>query len=377
MGVGIGARWSLASGLSLVLGCGDDLPSLVESSTTASPGAPVTGDEGTTASGTTASGTPTTGEVSHGTTTTTDEGTTAPGEASSGGGTSTGPGTGTSSGEGTSTGSDAGTSSGGGTSDGSESGTTGGLGEPVCIDEDLGSALVTTFGDTSLATDDWQPPCTFGLGGPDRGHRFTAPVDGFYAFDTLATVGLDTVLYAFEGEACEGPAVVCNDDVALGQVESRISMFLPQDAPVVVVVDGWDATQAGPYALDVDAVLGPCASVDLGAVPEAYVAADNTGELDKLQGSCAAAPGRDVMLRWIVPYDGTFVIDTLDSSFDTVLYLRAGSCGSLELACNDDAMGGVQSRIVAALTMGTELTVVVDGFGLGATGPLAVRILPQ
>lgn len=365
--------------LGLSIGCGDDLPPLVEGSATASPGAPVTGDEGTTTSGTR-----TTGEVSHGTTAT--EGTTEPGvEASSGGGTSTGPDAGTSTGPDAGTSSGGGTSSGepvtasatGGTGDGSESGTTGGLGEPVCIDEDLGSALVTTFGDTSLAADDWKPPCAFGLGGPDRGHLFTAPVDGFYAFDTLATVGLDTVLYAFEGDACDGSVVVCNDDVALGQAQSRISMFLPQDAPVVVVVDGWDATQAGPYVLDVDAVLGPCASVDLGAVPEAYVASDNTGELDKLQGSCAAAPGRDVMLRWVVPYDGTFVIDTLDSSFDTVLYLRDGSCGFSELACNDDAMGGVQSRIVAALTMGTEITVVVDGFGLGATGSLAVRIMPQ
>jgi hypothetical protein len=236
---------------------------------------------------------------------------------------------------------------------------------------------VTILGDTTLASDDWEPPCGFGLGGPDRGHLFSAPVDGFYAFDTLGTVDLDTVLYAFDGGDCQGPVIACNDDVALCEPQSRISMFLPQAAPVVVIVDGFDVTQAGPYTLDIDAVIGPCAAIDLMAVPEAYAVADNTGELDKLQGSCVAVPGRDVMLRWVVPWDGTFVIDTLDSSFDTVLHLREGQCGATELACNDDAMGGLQSRIVAPLTMGTEVTVVVDGFGLGEVGPLALRILPQ
>lgn len=373
--MGIGARWSLAGGLGLLLGCGDDLPPLVEGSGTASPGAPVTGDEGSTTTG----GTP--GEASTGqVTVTTGEGTTDPGieasssdATSSGGTTSPGPGADTSTGEPVTTSATVGTTDG----SGSESGTAGDPGEPMCIDEDLGGALVTVLGDISLAADDWEPPCAAGLGGRDRGHRFTAPVDGFYAFDTLATMGLDTVLYAFEGDTCDGAVVACNDDVALGQVQSRISMFLPQDAPVVVIVDGWDATQAGPYALDVDAVLGPCAAVDLGAVPEAYAVTDNVGELDKLQGSCVAAPGHDVTLAWVVPYDGTFVIDTLDSTFDTVLYLREGPCGASELACNDDAMGGVQSRIVAPLTMGTEITIVVDGFGLGAVGPFAVRIQPQ
>lgn len=386
--MGVGARMGLL-GLGLLLGCGDDLPDgRGDASTgvaTTGPGSTTTVAEGSTSRGPSSDGT--TGEASTGMPATATDGSgtslgTSTGDASStqaNGSTSTG--ADTSTGEPVTASATLGTTLGdtdGDTIEGTSEGTsTGEPGEPVCIDEDLGGALVTVLGDTSLAADDWDPPCAPGLGGPDRGHRFVAPADGFYAFDTLGTAGLDTVLYAFAGEACAGPAVACNDDVALGQVQSRISMYLLQDAPVVVMVDGFDATQAGPYALDVDAVLGPCAATDLMAVPEAYALADNSGEQDKLQGSCVDAPGRDVVFGWVVPYDGTFVIDTLDSSFDTVLHLRLGQCGLVEVGCNDDALGGVQSRIVVAATGGTALAIVVDGFGLAEVGPLALRIEPQ
>jgi hypothetical protein len=377
--MGVGARIGLLA-LGLLLGCGDDLPDARggastgvattlhdEGSTTRDP------NEGTTGDATT--GMPIT--ATDGTGTSTSLGTST-GDASSteaNGSTSTGPDP--------STGDPVTASTTLGTTDGdpsegdpTEGTSTGEPGEPVCIDEDLGGALVTVLGDTSLVADDWDPPCAPGLGGPDRGHRFVAPADGFYAFDTLGTAGLDTVLYAFAGEACAGPAVACNDDVGLGQVQSRISMYLQEDSPVVVMVDGFDATQAGPYALDIDAVLGACAATDLMAVPEAYALADNSGQHDKLQGSCVDAPGRDVVFRWVAPYDGTFVIDTLDSSFDTVLHLRLGQCGFVEVGCNDDALGGVQSRLVIVATGGTEIAIVVDGFGLAEVGPLALRIEP-
>ncbi len=45
--------------------------------------------------------------------------------------------------------------------------------------------------------------------------------------------------------------------------------------------------------------------------------------------------GATVLFRWLVPRTDSFVIDTADSDFDTVLFALNADC-SAELACNDD-----------------------------------------
>ncbi|MCX4242474.1 hypothetical protein [Paraliomyxa miuraensis] len=361
-GSGPWARWWL---LCLVVGCGDDLPDALVGGTGTS-GTSGTGSSsglGPPASTGAAATGPSSGSSSVDETTSIDRGSESSGSVATASTTELG----TSGGSTTSVASTSEAST-------SEATTTGDPGDPVCIDDDLGSFLITAFGDTSLAADDWDPPCAPALGGPDRGHLFTAPVDGFYAFDTLGTMGLDTVLYLYPGDTCAGPAIACNDDAELGEPTSRVSVFLPQDAAVVAVVDGYDATQAGPYALDIDAVIGPCAAVDLGAVAMASEVADSTAQIDKLQGSCVNVPGRDVVFRWVAPVDGVFTFDTIGSSFDTVLYLRQGQCSTTEIACNDDSGGSLQSMLVVGASAGAELTVVVDGYGLDEFGALALHI---
>ncbi|MCA9705481.1 MAG: hypothetical protein KDK70_06525 [Myxococcales bacterium] len=354
------------------LGCGDDLPSVALSSAS-------TGDGST---GTTAGTMPADTGASTGATTGSSTGPSDGSSSTSGSSTDGTSGSSSSSSSGSSgsategTGSESGTGTGTGTGTGSESGTdTGDPPPPVCIDEDLGGALVTVLGDTTLAGDDWDPPCTPGVGSPDRGHRFVAPVDGFYAFDTLGTVAFDTVLYAFSGETCAGLPVACNDDVQLGVSQSRLSFYLHQDDPLVVVVDGYDDTQAGPYALDVDAVLGPCHQLDLGSALPAQGLADNTAALDKLAGSCVPLPGRDVVFRWQAPVDGVFRIDTVGTAFDAVLHLRGPDCSGPELGCNDDGAGSAQAQLLVGLSSGDVVHVVVDGYAMDDVGAIVLNIV--
>src|SRR5262245_3394095 len=68
-------------------------------------------------------------------------------------------------------------------------------------------------------------------------------------------------------------------------------------------------------------------------------------------GTCGGGSAPEATVFYTAPRTGTYVIDTIGSAFDTVLYVRAGVT---ELSCNDDiAPPDVrQSRVSLALAQG-------------------------
>lgn len=89
-------------------------------------------------------------------------------------------------------------------------------------------------------------------------------------------------------------------------------------------------------------------------------------------GSCGGASAAEKTFLYTAPATGTYSIDTGGSAFDTVLYVREGSCSGTELACNDDA-NGVSSRVTVSLAAGERVAIVVDGFDT-MNGPFALNI---
>lgn len=80
-----------------------------------------------------------------------------------------------------------------------------------------------------------------------------------------------------------------------------------------------------------------------------------------MQGSCGGANADEYTLEVTAQQAGTLHVTTADSSFDTVLYVRT-SCTGAELACNDDAGGGLKtSELSLAVAAGQTVVVVVDG----------------
>jgi hypothetical protein len=257
---------------------------------------------------------------------------------------------------------------------GSGSGDTGE--ETICVDVDLGGALGLTLGDTTALGDDLDPPCVPGLGGRDAGHRFVAPADGFYAFDTAGS-SFDTVLHAYAPD-CSGTLRGCNDDDALGVLQARLPLYLAAQEEAVVVVDGWDDTQLGAYTLDVSAVFESCVDEDLGQVLNATIMGTTTGELDKLEPSCLPSSGPDYVVRWVAPSNDVYRIRTSGSSFDTVLYVLPGECAGAPIACNDDATPvDLTSTVLVSPGFGEVVTIVVDGFDAGEHGPFTLIVEPQ
>ena len=132
----------------------------------------------------------------------------------------------------------------------------------VCVDTDLGGVFPQTImGDLTGATDDYAPTCGQG-GGPDVTYQFTAPVAGFYSFDTIGTTAFDTMLAIYD--VCGGTEVACHDDIVRGvDQDSVIELHLEAGQSVVVVADSF-AGQVGPYVLNIglgtvdDCAPDPC-----------------------------------------------------------------------------------------------------------------------
>ncbi|HJT82439.1 MAG TPA: hypothetical protein VJ719_14690, partial [Chthoniobacterales bacterium] len=86
--------------------------------------------------------------------------------------------------------------------------------------------------------------------------------------------------------------------------------------------------------------------------------------------------GASIWYAWTPTISGPATIDTLQSSFDTLLAVYMGNDLSLltEVASNDDVAGGLQSRVTFNATAGVTYRIAVDGYN-GATGTTAVHWL--
>lgn len=92
-----------------------------------------------------------------------------------------------------------------------------------------------------------------------------------------------------------------------------------------------------------------------------------------IPGGCGAI-GNDVWYRHVATCTGLLTVSTCGAtSFDTVVEVFGGNCGSLtSLGCNDDACG-LQSSITVPATSGTAYLIRVGGYA-GATGTFALTI---
>ncbi len=95
----------------------------------------------------------------------------------------------------------------------------------------------------------------------------------------------------------------------------------------------------------------------------------------------AGAGAHSVWYRFTAPRNGRAVIDTLGSTYNTVLTVFTGTCGGwTQVAGNDDASGTLQSQLTLAAAGGTTYGVMVTSFdatggqltfNLGYTAPAA------
>src|SRR5213080_3558321 len=111
-----------------------------------------------------------------------------------------------------------------------------------------------------------------------------------------------------------------------------------------------------------------------------------TSGASSLSGSCGSSGlSPEQAFQWTPTVSGTATIQTCggNTSYDTVLYVRSGACGTgseIALGCNDDARADATganraSRITPTVTAGQTYYIFVDGFG-GAQGNFTLTVLP-
>ncbi|WP_437984165.1 MXAN_6577-like cysteine-rich protein [Sorangium sp. So ce117] len=232
---------------------------------------------------------------------------------------------------------------------------------PPCPEKALASVVPQTVSGTTAGAGDYvSAPCGV-PGGEDRAYSFTAPADGLYVFDTFGS-SFDTLVHVHAG-TCGGAVLGCNDN-ATG-VQSRIVVPLAAGQETVVVVDGASAKPqaAGEFELNISLFQenGICGNpVDLGSTVPQTTSGSTLFQPNSGTPSCVASSGNDRVYRFTAPADGTYVIDTLSSNFDTVLHVHDGdSCSGPELACNDNAVMA-SSRVTVTLTEGQVITIIGD-----------------
>jgi hypothetical protein len=140
--------------------------------------------------------------------------------------------------------------------------------------------------------------------------------------------------------------------------------------PILTATNTTTSTPTGTPATTLTPTVTPtlgmgCPQVDLGSmVPTSY--SGSTAGAQNLMGGASCGGGGnnapDVSFGFTAPASGTYQIDTAGSAFDTVLYVRDGTCSGVQLACNDDANGTLQSLVSVSLSAGQSVVIVVDGY---------------
>ncbi|MBI3785151.1 MAG: hypothetical protein HY270_17305 [Deltaproteobacteria bacterium] len=238
----------------------------------------------------------------------------------------------------------------------------------TCPQIDLGSSqpIIVTGNTTANANNGTGASC--GQGGdlaPDVSYKWTAPTSGIYVIDTVGST-FDTLLYVRDA-ACNGVELACNDDITQGTFQaSRVSISLTAGQSIVIVVDGF-GSKSGRYRLRISG--GSCPQDDLGSGLRIGVSGSTVGQANNSGGASCGEGGTnapEATFRWTAPASGTYVIDTVGSNFDTILYVRDATCSGVELACDDDSAGDQKSSVTLNLTAGQTVVIAVDGFRASA-----------
>jgi hypothetical protein len=207
---------------------------------------------------------------------------------------------------------------------------------------------------------------------------WTPTSSGFFQVDTIGS-GSDTYLSVFDGSDLANLTLIGANDDGAGNLESLVNLNATAGTTYQIAVDGW-SSRTGPINLSTTPTAPPN---DNFANRIAL-----TGETANATGSNIRATGEvgeptqsgtteSVWWTWTAPTTGNYTFDTLGSNYDTYLSLFTGSdLPSLALvAANDDAGGGLTSRITQSVTAGTTYQIAVDGWS-SRTGRINLNIGP-
>jgi hypothetical protein len=238
---------------------------------------------------------------------------------------------------------------------------------------------------TATVTGDPIPECQLNFGA-SVWYTFTPSTNGIY---TIATCGsdFDTVVSIYTGTCGSLTAIAsgCNDDdgPACSGLAASVSFTGTAGTTYYILVGGAvvatgnlvvTATAAGSSSLANDTCSG-ATPMTLGTTYNSNTATATA--TDEPVPECQLDFGASVWYTFTPTTNGTYLIATCGSDFDTVLSIYTGTCGLLTPianGCNDDdgpACSGLTASVSFTGTAGTTYYILVGG-AVVSTGNLAI-----
>lgn len=210
---------------------------------------------------------------------------------------------------------------------------------------------------------------------------WTAPAAGQVTIDTTGS-DFDTLLAVYAGSTVGALTLLAADDQSGGNNTSRVSFPVTSGAVCQIAVDGWNGQTGG---IQLHIALGGGAPAN-----DAFASRITlSGTAITVSGSNAGASAesgeprhagytarRSVWWTWTAPEDGIAIVQTVGSTFDTLLAVYTGTtlAGLAGVASNDDRGADVTSRLTFYAEAGARYQIAVDGYG-GASGTIALNLV--
>ena len=228
---------------------------------------------------------------------------------------------------------------------------------------------------TATSTGDPVPGCGYN---PGKGVWFTyaPPASGTVTISTCGS-DFDTVLAVYSGACGSLTQVACDDDSgpACSGTAASVSFTATLGATYYILAAGYNGVSGNLHILAALPNDGCAGAIPL--MPDVPVTLDTTTATSTNEAPIACRPnsGASVWFSFTPAVNELVLISTCGSSFDTVLAVYSGTCGSLtQVACDDDSgpgCSGVQASVSFSGLAGTTYYIQAAGF-VTNTGTLQI-----
>lgn len=225
--------------------------------------------------------------------------------------------------------------------------------------------------DTSTATSNGNDPSHSCTGDRDSNTVWFRFIPNFTGPLQVTTVGsgYDTVLAVYDNGNNE---VACNDDLSRTVFQSSATVQVSAFQNYVIQVSGYGPSNpGGTMQLTISANDQISAATPITVVPFTFnqdTRYATVVDADPIHSCTRQKDAKSVWFRVQPTFTGRLMVDTVGSTYDTVLAVYQGTVPQQDIACSDDAADSFLSAINFAVTNGQTYLVQVTSYSSGGPG---------
>jgi uncharacterized protein (TIGR03437 family) len=253
-------------------------------------------------------------------------------------------------------------------------------GQPYSVSQNTGGA--------SSSPSDPVHSCTSKADSRTVWYRYTVTFNGTLRIDTFGS-NYDTVLAVYDSTALATGELACNDDADEFDTTSALTVTVTNGQVLLIEVAGYGSSSTGGrMLLNIKGQPAPTAANDetgsataITSLPARFTedtSAATAAANDPVHSCTSRADGHTVWFRYFAAAGGYLFLDTLGSTYDTVLSIYDGAATAAnEKECNDDISSSIrQSALVVPVSGGHTYLIEVSAWNSGVGGGLVLNVMP-